>query len=106
MKHQIIGTAILASAILATPAHAESLTNVSYQITTVFAEGTDKAGFYTAPSLDSKCQWGIMYLELNDKAADAQLAMMLTTKSAGMTVSRMDYSVMSGKCYLNSLHIK
>lgn len=75
-------------------------------VTRIFSEGENRAGFYTAEGL-SECKWGIMYINLSNYAGRAMMSQLLTAKSAGFKVVRIDYAVSSsGTCSASGLHIQ
>lgn len=75
-------------------------------VTRIFSEGENRAGFYTAEGL-AECKWGIMYINLSHYAGRAMMSQLLTAKSAGFKVVRIDYAVSSsGTCSASGLHIQ
>lgn len=72
----------------------------------IFTEGSAAAGFYTVEGI-SECKWGIMYLDLSTEAGKGMLSQVLTAKSTGFKVVRVDYTVSSnGTCQASGLHIE
>ncbi|CCN35975.1 conserved hypothetical protein [Vibrio nigripulchritudo SFn27] len=72
----------------------------------VFSEGATSAGFYTVEGIP-ECKWGIMYLNLSTEAGKGMFSQVLTAKSAGFKVVRIDYAVSSsGTCQASGLHIE
>jgi hypothetical protein len=72
----------------------------------IFTEGSTGAGFYAVEGI-SDCKWGIMYLNLSTEAGKGMLSQVLTAKSAGFKVVRIDYTVSSsGTCLASGLHIE
>jgi len=72
----------------------------------VFSEGSTGAGFYTVEGLP-ECKYSIMYLNLSTESGKAMFSQLLTAKSAGFKVVRIDYSVLaSGQCVAGGLHIE
>ena len=72
----------------------------------IFTEGSTRGGFYAVEGI-SECQWGIMFVDLSTAAGKGMLSQLLTAKSAGFKVVRIDYSVSgSGTCLASGLHIE
>ena len=70
-----------------------------------FSEGSAKAGFYTKEGLQ-ECKWGIMYIDLSTEAGKAMFSQVLTAKTAGFKIVRIDYSKTGALCKANGLHIQ
>ena len=72
----------------------------------IFTEGSTSAGFYAVEGM-TECRWGIMYLNLSTEAGKGMLSQVLTAKSDGFKVVRIDYSTSaSGTCLASGLHIE
>jgi hypothetical protein len=72
----------------------------------IFSEGSTGAGFYATEGI-TECRWGIMYLNLSTEAGKAMFSQLLTAKSAGFKVVRIDYTVSSsGTCLASGIHIE
>jgi hypothetical protein len=72
----------------------------------IFTEGSTRAGFYASEGI-TECKWGIMYLNLSTESGKGMLSQVLTAKSAGFKVVRIDYTVSSsGTCLASGLHIE
>ncbi|CCN48808.1 conserved hypothetical protein [Vibrio nigripulchritudo MADA3029] len=74
-------------------------------IVRTFSEGSSKAGFYTSEGL-LQCKWGIMYIDLSTEAGKAMFSQVLTAKSAGFKVVRIDYTKSGELCTATGLHIQ
>ena len=75
-------------------------------VKTIFTEGSTAAGFYAVEGIP-ECKWGIMYMNLSTPTGKGMLSQILTAKSAGFKVVRIDYSVSaSGTCLASGLHIE
>ncbi|MBD1557666.1 hypothetical protein HC752_12055 [Vibrio sp. S9_S30] len=70
-----------------------------------FSEGSAKAGFYTTEGLQ-ECKWGIMYIDLSTEAGKAIFSQVLTAKTAGFKIVRIDYSKSGELCTARGLHIQ
>lgn len=72
----------------------------------IFTEGATGAGFFAVEGI-SECKWGIMYLDLSKESGKGMLSQLLTAKSAGFKVVRIDYAVSSSNtCLASGLHIE
>ena len=80
--------------------------STSKTVKRIFTERSTAAGFYAVEGI-SECKWGIMYLDLSTEAGKGMLSQVLTAKSAGFKVVRIDYTVSSsGTCLASGLHIE
>ncbi|MDX1303029.1 hypothetical protein [Photobacterium sp.] len=87
------------------PLAAEQITTPK-TVKRVFSEGTTSAGFYTNEGI-SQCKWGIMYMDLSTESGKAQFSQVLTAKTAGFKVIRIDYTIRSsGTCLASGIHIQ
>lgn len=77
----------------------------SRTVSKIFAENGNHAGFYTSEGL-TQCLWGIMFIDLSTEAGKAQLSMVLAAKLSNQKIVRMDYTVITQKCWLSGLHIQ
>ena len=77
----------------------------SHTVSQILAEHGNKAGFYTEEGLP-QCLWGVMFIDLSNKAGKAHLSLALSAKMGGLKVVRMDYTVSSEKCFLTGMHIQ
>jgi hypothetical protein len=95
----------LSTLIISTSVYAAQIMT-SKTVTRIFSEGENGGGFYTAEGLP-ECKWGIMYINLSTNAGKAMMSQLLTAKSAGFKVVRIDYAVSSsGSCSASGLHIQ
>ncbi|WP_196158627.1 hypothetical protein [Reinekea sp. G2M2-21] len=70
----------------------------------VFSEGASTAGFYPVESLP-ECKWGLMYIDLSTEGGKAIFSLVLTAKTAGHAVIRVDYTKdSSDKCLVTGFH--
>ncbi len=58
------------------------------------------AYFYTAQGFSTSCAYNVMYIDLSTSGGQAELAELITAKSTGATLTRVDYTQHSdGSCY-------
>ncbi|GLX85931.1 hypothetical protein tloyanaT_21830 [Thalassotalea loyana] len=86
-------------------AESKSLNEVR-TVSRIFSEAGNTAGFYTVEGL-ADCKWQIMRIDLATEAGRAMFSQVLTAKSAGFKIVRIDYSISAdGTCKALGLHIE
>jgi hypothetical protein len=77
-----------------------------YTVSRIFAEGASRAGFYPAEGL-AECTYGLFYIDLTTESGKAILSLVLTAKSTGQKVVRVDYDTSESEtCTVSGLHIQ
>lgn len=71
----------------------------------IFSEGTASAGFSSNEGF-SMCTFGLMYLDLAKESGKAEFSMLLSAKATQQKITRIDYTITSGICYITGLHIQ
>lgn len=96
---------LLLAALVTGPAYADQLLG-RFKVKVLFAETSDTAGVYLVEDLP-QCLYGLMYIDITSSAGKARLALLTTAKSAGWSVTRLDYTKdANGKCVLYSVHVE
>ena len=91
--------------LVANAAMAETISG-SFTVKTVFSENDSTAGFTVAQGLPG-CLYQIMYIDLSTNGSRARLALLMSAKSAGWKVSRIDYTIYSnGSCWARGVHVE
>lgn len=96
---------LLIGLVYAGAASADSMSG-RYQVQGLFSE-QGAAGVYLKEGLP-QCLYNLMYIDLGPPEGKAVLALLISAKVSGMTVTRLDYTRDAGttKCHLTGVHVE
>lgn len=89
MKYLLFGLILSLISVFTQAAQVTGIKTVN-QIFTVTGA---RAGFSTVEGLPAQCTYGLMYIDLTQPSGKAQLAQVLTAKTAGHKIVRLDYTI-------------